>query len=306
VTRGYPSLVLALLAACGGRSSGGATDEAGAASALDESGNDSAAEAASDGSEGDTTSTGLGCQPGTIPCGRVCCVGCCGGQCVDTSNDPHNCGGCGIMCTGDTPFCDGTCKPVPCSAEAGTCAAGTTCCGGECCNSDQLCCASRTFGGPPPVYCQVGGNTCAPACLYAGGEPCTCAAPDTAIATPDGERPIAEIRIGDLVYSVDHDAIRAVPVLRVSRQPARNHHALHVVTSDGRTLEISAGHPTADGRSFGDLQRGGSLDGHTIESIELVPYEHEATYDILPASDTGTYFAAGMQIGSTLQRSGAR
>jgi len=37
-----------------------------------------------------------------------------------------------------------------------------------------------------------------------------CASPDTPIATPDGERPIAELREGDLVYSVDGGAI--VPV----------------------------------------------------------------------------------------------
>jgi hypothetical protein len=42
------------------------------------------------------------------------------------------------------------------------------------------------------------------------------------------------------------------------------------------------------------------LDGHLIKSVDVVAYEHEATYDILPASDTGTYFAAGIQIGSTL------
>ena len=69
-----------------------------------------------------------------------------------------------------------------------------------------------------------------------------------------------------------------------------------------RTLEISAPHPTADGRVFGDLHAGDSLDGRAIESIEVIGYTHEFTYDILPGSDTGTYFAAGMQIGSTLYR----
>jgi hypothetical protein len=31
-----------------------------------------------------------------------------------------------------------------------------------------------------------------------------------------------------------------------------------------------------------------------------VPYEHPFTYDILPASSTGTYIAGGKLIGSTL------
>jgi hypothetical protein len=51
--------------------------------------------------------------------------------------------------------------------------------------------------------------------------------------------------------------------------------------------------------------RGALLDGQRIESVEVIPYEHEYTYDILSGSDTGTYFAAGMEIGSTLVRSAA-
>lgn len=40
--------------------------------------------------------------------------------------------------------------------------------------------------------------------------------------------------------------------------------------------------------------------GVVIVSANLVPYTHEATYDILPESDTGAYFAGGALIGSTL------
>ncbi len=128
-----------------------------------------------------------------------------------------------------------------------------------------------------------------------------CASPDTPIATPDGERAIADIRVGDLVYSVDHDAIRPVLVTRVRRQAAQHHHVVRVITSDGRRLEISAPHPTADGRTFGDLRVGARLDGHLLEAVEVIDYAHDFTYDILPDSETGTYFAAGMQIGSTLK-----
>jgi hypothetical protein len=71
---------------------------------------------------------------------------------------------------------------------------------------------------------------------------------------------------------------------------------------DGAVLEISPGHPTADGRTFGDLARGSRLDdSHTVDSAELVPYRFDRTYDILPASSTGTYFAAGALVGSTLR-----
>jgi hypothetical protein len=69
----------------------------------------------------------------------------------------------------------------------------------------------------------------------------------------------------------------------------------------GETLEISAGHPTANGRTFGSLKAGERMDAlHTVASIATVPYLHDATYDILPASSSGTYFAAGVEIGSTL------
>jgi hypothetical protein len=37
-----------------------------------------------------------------------------------------------------------------------------------------------------------------------------------------------------------------------------------------------------------------------VQSIAFVPYEHERTYDILPASETGSYVAGGALIGSTL------
>jgi hypothetical protein len=127
-----------------------------------------------------------------------------------------------------------------------------------------------------------------------------CASPDTPIATPSGARPIAELVVGDLVYSVDGNAVRAVRVARVRRQRAYDHHVMRVTTRDGNVLEISGPHPTADGRFFGDLRAGAALDGHHLESVEVIPYAHEYTYDILPASDTGFYFAAGMLIGSTL------
>src|SRR3954469_4120820 len=47
---------------------------------------------------------------------------CCGTKCVNTANDPLNCGGCGVTCSGATPYCEGSCKPTPCSAEGGSCA----------------------------------------------------------------------------------------------------------------------------------------------------------------------------------------
>jgi len=133
--------------------------------------------------------------------------------------------------------------------------------------------------------------------------PCPiCASPDTPIATPDGDRPIASLRVGDLVYSVDHDAIVAVPLILVGRTPVVAHRVVRVVLAGGAVLEMSAGHRTADGRPFGELVAGSAFDeSNTVVSAELVAYRHDATYDVLPASNTGTYFAAGARVASTLR-----
>ena len=102
------------------------------------------------------------------------------------------------------------------------------------------------------------------------------------------------------MYSVDHEAIRAVIVARVQRTPVTGHSILHVLLANGRTLDVSAAHPTADGRRFGELRPGDTLDKQPIAAVVVEPYNYPATYDILPASDTGFYFAAGVRIGSTL------
>lgn len=127
-----------------------------------------------------------------------------------------------------------------------------------------------------------------------------CASPDTPIATPTGEHAIVELRVGMRVWSVDHGALVAVPISRWVRNEVSHHAVVHVVLATGRSLEMSPGHPTADGRTFGDLVPGETLDGVPIVEVEMVPYAHPATYDILPASDTGTYVAAGVLVGSTL------
>jgi hypothetical protein len=103
-----------------------------------------------------------------------------------------------------------------------------------------------------------------------------------------------------LVYSVDGAAVKAVPLLFVHRTEVTRHHVQRVKLASGATLEISAGHPTADGRTFGDLREGTALDQTRVLSAESVEYGHSYTYDILPDSDSGTYFAGGALIGSTL------
>ena len=64
------------------------------------------------------------------PCGAGGTCGpllqCCSASCVNEQNDPLNCGGCGVTCSGETSMCLGghcvkpTCEP--------TCGAGQSCC----------------------------------------------------------------------------------------------------------------------------------------------------------------------------------
>lgn len=141
--------------------------------------------------------------------------------------------------------------------------------------------------------CKCEGDTCTGLCM--------CNAPHTRIATPTGERNIADLRVGDLVYSVHQRQIVAVPIIRLSRVAVSAHRIVDLRLADGTRIETSPAHPTADGRTFAMLRPGDILDGLMVRSAKLVSYPHPYTYDILPRSETGSYFANGVRIGSTLR-----
>ncbi len=273
-----------------GNTSSGNTSSGNTSSGNSSSGNSSSGNSSSSGSS--TSSSGGSCTNCSMP-GFACC----NGECVDTKDDIRNCGTCGNKCTGTHPYCNmGTCGDPVCIGGSATCTAPQFCCGTTCCTADELCCDV-----PGPVVlgpkCQAPNaqGTCDPGCTG-----CVCNSPDTPIATPLGDRPISELAAGDLVYSVDREAIVAVPILRTHHASVHDHHVVRVTLSSGTVLEISPGHPTADGRTFGDLHRGDSLDRFTVTNVELIPYTHPFTYDILPASDTHRYFAGGALIGTTM------
>jgi hypothetical protein len=142
--------------------------------------------------------------------------------------------------------------------------------------------SSRTPSGPPPC----------PICLAAA----------TLISTPSGEVPVTDIRPGMLVWTAGVDGTRiAAAVLEVgSTEAPAGHQMVHLVLADGRELLASPGHRTADGRLLGSLASGAALDGSTITRWELVPYAGDRTYDLLPARGTGTYWANGILLSSTL------
>jgi hypothetical protein len=129
-----------------------------------------------------------------------------------------------------------------------------------------------------------------------------CLAAGTLIDAPAGPIPVESIRVGTPVWTVDQAGARvALPVIRVGKTvvPA-THRFVHLVLDDGRELWVSPGHPTADGRFVGQLQVGDSLDGGMIFSVKRGATTSSATYDLLPAGQTGLYWANGILIASTL------
>jgi hypothetical protein len=128
-----------------------------------------------------------------------------------------------------------------------------------------------------------------------------CLAQNTSIMTPNGPISVTDVTIGMLVYSLDQSGNRVVvPVLHVHQTPVSHHTVYHLVLSDGRTLDASENHPTADGRTVGQLLPDDHYDQTTVVSNIPQSYTGLATYDILPAGDTGYYWANGILMGSTL------
>ncbi len=133
-----------------------------------------------------------------------------------------------------------------------------------------------------------------------------CLAAATIIATPNGPVRVTDVRPGMLVWTASADGTRiAAPVLETgSVEVPAGHLMVHLVLADGRELLASPGHRAADGRQLGTLAAGEQLDGSTIVRWELVPYTGDRTYDLLPAGPTGTYWANGILLASTLAHQG--
>ncbi len=134
-----------------------------------------------------------------------------------------------------------------------------------------------------------------------GGCP-ICLIRGTRIATPDGDVPVQALRVGDTVWTAGPAGARlAAPLLRVEHvvvPPAQLFVQLKLV--DGRELLASPGHPTVGGRVLAALARGDTLAGTRVRSAGRVVLRDTVTYDILPAGGSGTYWANGIPLGSTL------
>jgi len=129
-----------------------------------------------------------------------------------------------------------------------------------------------------------------------------CLATGTHIGTPQGPVAVEDLRVGDLIWTVNASGERIEGIILKTLRvvvPA-SHQMVYVFLSDGRELWASPGHPTADGRRLGDLKVGDLLAGARVTLVGRVLYGEIATYDILPSGGTGFYWANGVLMGSTL------
>ena len=135
--------------------------------------------------------------------------------------------------------------------------------------------------------------------------PCPiCLAQGTLINTLNGQIAVQNLRADDLVWTINAGGEKVVaPIIRVSKtRVTAGHQVLEINLSDGRALTASAGHPTIDSRTLGELRVGEILDGAKIISIIALNYDQNYTYDILPAGPTGFYWANGILLGSSLAK----
>ncbi len=136
-----------------------------------------------------------------------------------------------------------------------------------------------------------------------GQPPCPiCLARGTRIATPSGEVAVEKITVGMAVWTSDAAGMRVLGrVLVVGSTPVpESHRVVHLVLGDGRTLDVSPGHPLPDGRRLGDVRAGDLVDGARVVSADLVRYYGGATFDLLTSGAKGSYWANGILIASTL------
>ena len=224
-------------------------------------------------------------------------------------------------CQETTTIVAGICKLKPggaCTSDS-NCSAGNLCHAGVCTNpigrqctgaSDTSCSAGYqcvqgcgspvSYPGEPsaPYYCELNEYAAKPKICP------ICLAKNTLIDTPTGAVAVQDLKTGTAVWTTNSLGARvSTPILGTSHTVVPpTHHVVHLVLDDGRELFVSPGHPTADGRTAGDVFAGDLLDGSRVKVAELIPYQDPFTYDILPAGATGSYWAGGILMGSTLFR----
>ena len=91
-------------------------------------------------------------------------------------------------------------------------------------------------------------------------------------------------------------------VIEVGRTPVPStHRVVHLVLSDGKEVWVSPDHPTATGQRVAEIKAGDWHASARVKSAESVAYAGSYTYDLLPDSETGVYWANGILLGSSLK-----
>lgn len=133
-------------------------------------------------------------------------------------------------------------------------------------------------------------NTC-PICLTEG----------TLIDTPGGPVPVGQLHEGMAVWTVDDggNRVAGVVVKIVTTPVPSSFQVVRVTLSDGRAVNASSGHPTAEGRALGAYRVGDTLDKAVVTAVEHSEYDG-VTYDLLPSGGTSLYWANGVLLKSTV------
>jgi hypothetical protein len=108
---------------------------------------------------------------------------------------------------------------------------------------------------------------------------------------------------GMSVWSVDDSGNRiAAGIIKTAATPVPLYfQAIRIELSDGRTVTASPGHPTADGKAVADYQAGDMLDGARVLKADRFTYESAMTFDFLPDSTSGLYWANKIILKSSLR-----
>jgi hypothetical protein len=130
-----------------------------------------------------------------------------------------------------------------------------------------------------------------------------CLARGTSIATPTGDVSVEDVVVGMVVWTTDRRGQRhAAPVVAVASVPApASHEVVRLTLADGRQVDASAAHPLTDGRRLGQIRPADLVGGSVVTGTTRSRYTGGATFDILPAGDTGTYWANDIPLASTLR-----
>jgi hypothetical protein len=129
-----------------------------------------------------------------------------------------------------------------------------------------------------------------------------CLAAGVRIATPSGDVPVQDITVGMPIWTTDLHGRRILGVVvETGRTHAPvGHRVVRITLEDGRSVLASPGHPTADGRTIGELRQGDRFDRSRVLAATRISYSSAMTYDVRASGATGAYFANGILLASTL------